>query len=266
MTYAQKDNSISDGSPVELYKFVGELGNYYYTNDNVSHSYGGKDYIPTNIIRSAIDVTSVLDSIVTVDVTFPITNEIIQLYNFRTMPIRLSVEIFRFHRGDDIDTQSKRIWFGEAVSFPVNGEYGSISTQSSLQAYLTLATNQIVCHTQCNHKLYDARCKINPDDFKWSATVQIIRGVKIIVDDDHNPDGALKLGKIVNDRTGEYRIITDNKSNVISLTYEFIDIKIGDTVTLFTGCDRSYTTCRTKFDNVDNFGGLSWLPSQGYNV
>ena len=261
MAYSDNDLSISDGAPVEFYKFTGELGEYYYTNDNIPHTYAGNTYLPEPITRTAIEVTSVLDSIVTVDIILPFNNELIMLYNFLKMPVNLDVEIYRWHRGTTIATETKRIWSGVAVGFPVEDNRGKISTQSALHAKLSNSTNQIICQSQCNHILYDSRCKVVEADFTWSATVTRIRGSKITVDNDHNADGNLKLGKLVIDRTGENRIITDNVNNVVTVVYDFIDIVVGDTIKLIAGCDKSYTTCLNNFNNIENFGGFKWLPS-----
>lgn len=37
-------------------------------------------------------------------------------------------------------------------------------------------------------------------------------------------------------------------------------LQVGDTYTMVAGCDKSFTTCRDRFDNVINFRGEPWLP------
>lgn len=260
MSFQSSDVSVRNGAPVEFYKFTGELGDYFYTNDNVERVYNGDTYLPENIARTAIELSSVLDSIVTVDINLPIINRLAMLYNFTKLPTFLDCEIFRWHRGTSLATDVKRIWSGKSVGFSAVDNTATISTQSLLQANLSASTNQVICQSQCNHRLYDSRCKVNPDDFKWTATVSLIRGTKIFVDNTHNEAHNLKLGKIVIDRTGENRIIYDNISTTIFVTYEFIDIVPGDTVTIFAGCDKAYSTCLNNFNNIPNFGGFKWLP------
>ena len=38
------------------------------------------------------------------------------------------------------------------------------------------------------------------------------------------------------------------------------DIVIGDTVQLTAGCDKTFTTCNTLFDNKVSFGGYPDIP------
>lgn len=261
-TFKQADISVSLGSPVEFYKFTGELGEYFYTSDNEPHTYGGDVYEPANISRSAIEVTATADSIVTNDITLPVTNTLVQLYCLLKMPASLSVEIFRWHRGTDIATQTEKVWSATAVGFKADQKEGVISTQLSLQAYLTLSTNQVICQAQCNHRLYDRFCKVNVADFTWHSTITRIKGVQIFIDTTGIPvsDNNLKLGKIIIDRTGENRVITESVSTRVSVTHEFIDAIIGEPVTVIAGCEKSYTACKDKFNNLVNFGGFKWLP------
>lgn len=37
-------------------------------------------------------------------------------------------------------------------------------------------------------------------------------------------------------------------------------IQVGDTFDMYAGCDKERTTCRDKFSNIANFGGLPWVP------
>lgn len=39
-------------------------------------------------------------------------------------------------------------------------------------------------------------------------------------------------------------------------------IQIGDTFQIFTGCDKNFETCKTKFSNVQNFGGFPHIRNE----
>lgn len=262
MSYIDKDRSIEDGEPVELYKFVGELGAYYYTNDSQPRDYGGNTYVPSTISRSAIEVTSVLDSISTVDVLLPLSHPLAKLYCYMTMPQTLNVEIYRWHRGTSLTTDVKKIWDGRAVGFSVGAHEAAINTQSILQAGLNSSTNQVVCQALCNHKLYDGRCKVQRDDWKLTSRVTKIQDLKVYIQDDFTTGGeGLKYGTMIIDRTNESRLIFEDNGTEIVVTYAYIDIVVGDTVTIYTGCNKSYAMCKDKFDNILNFGGFKWLPT-----
>ncbi|WP_343061955.1 DUF2163 domain-containing protein [Novosphingobium piscinae] len=36
---------------------------------------------------------------------------------------------------------------------------------------------------------------------------------------------------------------------------------IGDTISVFAGCDKTLATCRSKFNNAGNFRGFPWVPN-----
>jgi uncharacterized phage protein (TIGR02218 family) len=38
------------------------------------------------------------------------------------------------------------------------------------------------------------------------------------------------------------------------------NVAVGDTFNVVAGCDRLYSTCINKFDNVVNFRGFPWIP------
>ncbi len=39
-----------------------------------------------------------------------------------------------------------------------------------------------------------------------------------------------------------------------------VKIEVDDTFVIYPGCDRMFSTCKTKFDNVINFGGFPYIP------
>lgn len=46
------------------------------------------------------------------------------------------------------------------------------------------------------------------------------------------------------------------------------DIQVGDTYTVYYGCDKSQSTCLTRFDNIENFRGEPYMPGpdRAYDV
>lgn len=260
MSYISDDISVDKGAPVECYKFIGELKTYYYTSDNQVVTCDGNDYIPlSGISRSALEISSLLDSVSTIDVIVPVTCAMAQAYSFLKMPMTLDVEIREFHR--DNPTDFKVTWRGQSVSFPFQENYSTIRTQSIIQASLSQQLNQIYFQTPCNHLVYDEHCTLDPAAFTTAATVTDIKGSVITVDSTGNADHALIVGKCINTRTSESRLIVENIGDILTLGYAFIDVRDGDTLHLVRGCDNSYTTCRTVFNNLINFSGFKWMPS-----
>lgn len=254
------DKSIHDSAPVECYKFIGELKTYYYTNNNEEVTVNGEVYEPLNIKRNAIETSSLLDSLQTVDIMVPITCELATTYNFLKMPITLDVELRAVHRGTNFATDWKLLYQGQSTGFPVDDNDATIQTQSIIQAILGRQLNQVLYQTSCNHEVYDEMCGLDPAPFTTTSTITNIKDNVLKVLSTGRTDHELKIGKLVNMRTGESRVIVDNVGSVVTVGYPFIDIVLGDTVDLIVGCDNSYTTCLNIFNNIINFSGFMWMP------
>lgn len=262
MTYDTREKSVASGAPIEYYKFTSDFGNFYYTDHNETVVVGDDIYEPLNISRNNIETGSSLDSISTVDITLPVDTQLAALYCFLQSPQLLTVQIWRFHAGDDPETQSKSRWIGTAVGSSVDGNLATIKTGSLLQAALSGNTGNIIYQRSCNHVLYDARCKVDKASFTIAATVTKVRGAKIEVNNDGAADHELQGGKFVVVRNGEERGIFDNVNNTLSVGFAFIDIEIGDNIQLIHGCDHARLgDCKTKFNNVANYGGFDFIPT-----
>ena len=124
-----------------------------------------------------------------------------------------------------------------------------------------------VLNRTCRHRLGDAQCQFNvvaveefvPVDgvtnrFTFNAT---------LAQSGTYYDG----GKLVWDSGSNAGVVSDVKSYdattqelVLQISAPF-DILAGDTFTVQPGCDGNLSTCRTKFNNVINFGGFPNLVS-----
>lgn len=73
MSFNDYEYSVQDGEPYELYSFVSEGAGleYYFTTSAEAKTFGGKVYEPTHIMRTTFDVSAVIESIATVDITLP---------------------------------------------------------------------------------------------------------------------------------------------------------------------------------------------------
>lgn len=255
------DTSIHEAAPIECYKFVGELKTYRYTSNNEEVTVNGEVYEPlSDISRNAIETSSLLDSNQSIDIRMPITAELAVTYNFLKMPITLDLEIRAVHRGTDYATDWKMIWQGQSVAFPVADNFATVETQSVIQSALGRQLNQVLYQTACNHEVYDELCTKDPADFTTTTTVTKIKDNVITVATTGNIDHALRIGKMINTRTGESRSIIDNVGHIVTIGYPFIDFVLGDTVDLIVGCDNRYSTCLNVFANVPNFLGFMFMP------
>jgi len=263
MTYTQKDRSIQDGEPVEFYKFIGPFGEFRYTSDNVPGTCDGDIYLPIEggIDRTSIETGSIVDTIMTMDFRLPADSELAKLYCYKTTPDQILVEVRRAHRGDDWNTEFEMEWKGYGLGTSVSGHLAVIQTGSVLQSKLRGNVASIYYQRMCNHILFDERCKMNKEDWTLTATVAKVQNQLITVNDDGTGNDQLKAGEIKVPRTGETRSIYANANNIISISYPFVDIQVGDTVELTFGCDhKRLGDCKLRFNNVTNYGGFDFIP------
>lgn len=262
MTYATKEQSTSSGSPFECYKFETPLGDFRYTTLPENVTLGGEVYLPRVITRTAAEINSIIDTLQTMDFHVPITDALAQAYASNVVPDYLTASVFRAHVGDDLSTEFVTEWKGEATTYAYDAGRNAlvISTQSILQAKVQGPANMVYVQLACNHRVYDDRCQLDEEDFSVTTEVTAFDNISITVDNDNYPDHELAIGKVTNDRTGEERTIFDNVANVLTITYPFKDLVIGDPMTLTLGCNNTLSICKARFDNVVHFGGFRYVP------
>jgi len=263
MSYTQKDLSVQDGEPVEFYKFSSPLGVFRYTSDNKPGMCNGELYevIPGGIERTSVETGSVVDTVMTMDFIIPADSDVAKLYCYQITPEDLIVEVRRAHRGDDWATEWEMEWIGLGLDTSVSKHLATIRTGSILQAKLSGNVATVYYQRMCNHTLFDARCKINRADWTFPAVVTKVQRQLITVDNDNAHNGTLKGGELKILRTGEGRTIHDNQDDLITISYPFGSVEVGDAVELTFGCNRARLgDCKLRFDNAKNFGGFPFIP------
>lgn len=260
MTYDVNDKSVHNGRPMEFFKFQGQLGAYRYTDQARAETLGGQVYQPETIFRSNIEVGSILDSQKSISISLPADSDLAKAYGGKRTPNQLKLTIYRAYRGDDLATQFKVRFTGRATAYAYQDRLFQIEFNNKIATELNGENRQVYFQTLCNHKLYDTRCKANKAANTTLSTVVAFSDTAVEVVNDGWPNGDLKIGTLINVRTGEERLIFDNLANVISIGYPFLDIVEGDQVQMIRGCNHGTSDCILKFDNYPNYGGYLFLP------
>lgn len=116
----------------------------------------------------------------------------------------------------------------------------------------------------CRADLYDARCKVNKDSYKATATVDTVSQFSLTVTtspDVRAVDGWYDQGQgviAVGTNAGSpFAIKTWTASSLTVETMEPIDMLVsaGDTLTLYPGCDKSSSMCINRYANIINYRG-----------
>ncbi|MGH8585286.1 MAG: DUF2163 domain-containing protein [Gammaproteobacteria bacterium] len=134
----------------------------------------------------------------------------------------------------------------------------------------------------CPYELGDAKCGVNLEDFTFTGTVTaVINQFKFEDSSITEEDNYFKGGKLTWTGTDPELIELGASTNVglsmevkkwASGTNRFtlhlampFPIFEGDEYTVHAGCDKTYATCKEKFNN-NNFGGFPFIPGQDFQL
>lgn len=129
----------------------------------------------------------------------------------------------------------------------------------------------------CAADLGDARCKIDLDDpaYRGNGTVtDLLASSSFIASDlDAFVDGWFTAGKLTFTSGANASLSVEVKAHVndgaVSLTLWQqmpYPIAAGDTFTVTAGCDKRFTTCHDRFNNVVNFRGFPHIPGNDFVI
>lgn len=246
---------------MECYRFIGSFREYLYTSADVPVTLDGRTYNPAAISRDSLRAGTQEDDTLALELTLPHDIAVVRDYSYADSPPALRLEVFRVHRDSDFVTDFILMWKGEVISFSVDGRTATLSVPSIFARALQGDVPTIYWQAPCNHVLFDQRCGLIRATYQTTTTVLVVSGTDIEVVDQFFADQFLVGGEMVNQRTGERRLITYNLANLIRVRVKFADCRVGDVVDMTAGCDHSFTTCKGKFTNGLRFGGHPFIPA-----
>jgi uncharacterized phage protein (TIGR02218 family) len=113
----------------------------------------------------------------------------------------------------------------------------------------------------CNNSLYGDVCGLNKAAYYRTAN-------NITVDPNNNSlISATIISTYPNDYftagyaefNNEQRYISKHTGNTIVLHFPFLGLVNGDTILIYPGCSKNPETCKTKFNNLNNFVGMPYI-------
>jgi len=123
---------------------------------------------------------------------------------------------------------------------------------------------------ECRYDLGDSRCTINLTPLTVMGTVTAVTDKANFADSARTEaDGFFNYGKLIwtsgaNDGLSMEVKHWDGSSLVFTLWLPMPNpITVGDTYSVYPGCDKRFTTCANKFSNAVNFGGFPYVPGVG---
>lgn len=120
----------------------------------------------------------------------------------------------------------------------------------------------------CRANLYDNRCKVDMSSYKLEDSVGTILTTKKFTAASiiSFPDGYYNFGRLVfitGLNAGAEFSVKNQVGNEIDLLLEPANpVATSDQFVIYAGCDKSFNTCKTKFNNYLNFRGEPFIPGK----
>jgi hypothetical protein len=159
------------------------------------------------------------------------------------------------------------VFFGRVAEI----DFGRSSVQINIndpRELLDIDMPRNVYSAQCRYALFSPQCTLNPASFASSVAVIGVTSTQIFrASLPAQVDNYFALGNLVftsGQNNGLRMMIRSslNASGTLSLIAPMpFNVAIGDTLTVYPGCDKSVATCTNKFSNVINYGGFTQIPA-----
>jgi len=253
-TYRQYEDSVALGRPVELYDFYDEEGTHWrFNSGGDTVTYGGYAYGAGPVTRGAIEIGGSVERN-TVEITLPRDNAMSNLFRTSVIDTTITLIIYRQH----VD-QYATFWQGTLVGLSFDGDAVPTVSCEPLTSSSKRLGRRRRAQRPCDRVLYDARCGVNAALFAVSGTIDSVTGTTLVSSslaakaDTWFNGGVIKIGNV-------WRFIVAHSGSILALERAFANASAGDAFTAYAGCNLQADTCRTKFNNIANFGGLEYIP------
>jgi uncharacterized phage protein (TIGR02218 family) len=121
----------------------------------------------------------------------------------------------------------------------------------------------------CRADLGDARCTVNLASFTVTGSITSFTNRRTFRDTTRTEADGYFMGGLLTWTSGDNNGLKMEVKRYTSATDEFElclpmrnALVVGDTYSVFAGCDKQWETCKTKFNNIVNFRGEPFVPQE----
>lgn len=256
MSYQTELEKIEQPLSAELYRIFNNSTYQYVTSYPTPIVYGGFTYNPTTIKRTGFSLERSL-KVIEVSITAPI-EKLFQEYIASAPYSKTIVDIIKVFVSSP-DTLNQLIFTGSVATVSLKNGIATALCKSR-NSLLARKIPRIIYQTNCNYSLFDNGCGINPSSYERFAHVFSISNNDLVMTGITGiPDGYYQGGMIF--FGNEARLVTTHVGTTITLLIQFADIEVGDSVTLYPGCNGTPAAC-ASFGNQDRFMGMPNIPTK----
>ena len=257
MTYDASEISVQDGQPVELYKWLLREGGqgWYYTSAGYEINYGGNVYAPLEgLYRDDLDDAD--DPLKTECVVrLPSASDMAQEYMYAIPDDVTDFTLYRAHGANVVS-----YWTGvlKTVNPLENGEEATF--MHGLHSDILGATFLLRRWTRvCDVPVFSGPCGLIKATWKATGSLDTVVNKTLTTssisgyDDTHFTGGWIRAN-------GRRMKIKRHTYETLLLVAPIPGLTAGMTFEAWPGCNKLRSTCKIKFNNLDNYPGCDFIP------
>lgn len=262
MSFDTYEESQESGGRVELYTIAIGSSTYRMHDDIVATiDYGGNTYYRTAISRGEI-VTDQEHLLIYLPGGHPFPIK----FTSKTPGQQATLIARAYHREDPSDVRVIYNGLVRAVAFTKDMSKASLSVVPVGKAF-DKEVPERTYQAACNNVLFDGNCKVSSSLFSFVGNVTSESGNTITVAGLESSKGdGWATGGHISFGTQDYRLVLEQNGDDLLLNLPFYSSVLGNSVTVYAGCDISVGTCDSKFGNSENFGGHPYVPTKNIFV
>lgn len=267
MSFSIFELSRFKARPLNLYLFKtgAEAGEYLaFTDGERPITVGGIVYSPAPMKRGRITSSGSLDKS-QLEITTTKSSPLFEIYRVYPPSFVITVVVKQGHYGDP-DNQFLSIWSGRIADFEAQGNEVTFQCEPAGTSIRTPGLRRNF-QRGCMHALYGPQCRATPHPID-TEVIGLVPGF-ITLDSGWNgsvPSPKFTGGTVGWTPTGGPRYLR----TILSVSDDGLTLRVagttqalevGDTVTVLVGCNHQMTDCMDLHDNILNYGGDDWIPT-----
>lgn len=275
MTFDYRERSRTKGNPVTLFLFrygAGASEYYAYTNAEQEIVHSAITYQPIPIDYGSVESSGTLDK-KTLTVKTPLLSEVANLWLVSPPTYPVTLVMRRGHLNDP-SNEFLVEWSGRVLSCSREGVEAVFSCEPISTAMRRTGLRR---HYQygCPHVLYGPQCNANKAAATYTPTIIAVENAALTFNDGWAGGLEIKALGGIAEWTGPNGTIVRAIIGVDDLTRLRLNgpttgLESGDTVSISLGCNHRFehngtafvdTDCFTVHNNVPNFGGQPYIPT-----
>lgn len=260
MTYATNRQAAQQESTPEMYEFTSGSRHERLTSYPSAVTFFGNSFSAVALERSSFAYDSSFGSVST-KLKVPLNNTFRRF--IATQPIEpTNLKIYRAITSDMSSYVTR--FNGQVVSVVIGAHVAEVEC-ASRSRYLKKVLPRIIYQAYCNHDIYDSECLVEDSDYLVPGTLTSVSGADISAVAWSNAagyaDGYFQGGRVV--VGSDMRLVVKHVDDTLTLQIPFnSEVVAGVTVSLYPGCDGSPETCVNRFNNLEHFLGMPYIPSK----